>query len=41
MSGLATTACLILVDNGTHGWEYWGAQLQAMKPDLHRVLGTR
>jgi diacylglycerol O-acyltransferase / trehalose O-mycolyltransferase len=27
-------------DNGTHDWAYWGAQLQAMKPDLQRVLGT-
>ncbi len=26
-------------DNGTHTWEYWGAQLQAMLPDLQRVLG--
>jgi diacylglycerol O-acyltransferase / trehalose O-mycolyltransferase len=26
-------------DNGTHTWAYWGAQLQAMKPDLQRVLG--
>jgi diacylglycerol O-acyltransferase/trehalose O-mycolyltransferase len=26
-------------DNGTHTWQYWGAQLQAMKPDLQRVLG--
>ena len=25
---------------GTHSWEYWGAQLQAMKPDLQRVLGA-
>jgi len=25
-------------DNGTHDWGYWGAQLQAMKPDLQRVL---
>jgi diacylglycerol O-acyltransferase/trehalose O-mycolyltransferase len=25
--------------NGTHTWSYWGAQLQAMKPDLQRVLG--
>ncbi|MET0900356.1 MAG: alpha/beta hydrolase family protein [Mycobacterium sp.] len=24
--------------NGTHGWGYWGAQLQAMKPDLVRIL---
>ncbi|WP_066901953.1 alpha/beta hydrolase-fold protein [Mycolicibacterium houstonense] len=24
--------------NGTHGWGYWGAQLQQMKPDLLRVL---
>jgi diacylglycerol O-acyltransferase / trehalose O-mycolyltransferase len=24
--------------NGTHSWGYWGAQLQAMKPDLLRVL---
>jgi diacylglycerol O-acyltransferase/trehalose O-mycolyltransferase len=29
-----------LPDNGTHSWAYWGAQLQAMKPDLQRVLGT-
>jgi diacylglycerol O-acyltransferase / trehalose O-mycolyltransferase len=27
-------------DNGTHTWEYWGPQLQAMKPDLQRVLGA-
>ena len=27
-------------DNGTHDWGYWGAQLQAMKPDLQRVLGS-
>ncbi|AKS36092.1 hypothetical protein AFA91_05150 [Mycolicibacterium goodii] len=26
--------------NGTHAWGYWGAQLQAMKPDLLRVLGV-
>jgi diacylglycerol O-acyltransferase/trehalose O-mycolyltransferase len=26
--------------NGTHTWSYWGAQLQAMKPDLQRVLGA-
>jgi diacylglycerol O-acyltransferase/trehalose O-mycolyltransferase len=25
---------------GTHSWEYWGAQLQAMKPDLQRSLGA-
>ena len=25
--------------SGTHSWGYWGAQLQAMKPDLQRVLG--
>ena len=25
---------------GTHSWEYWGAQLQAMKPDLQAPLGT-
>jgi diacylglycerol O-acyltransferase/trehalose O-mycolyltransferase len=25
--------------NGTHSWGYWGAQLQAMKPDLLRTLG--
>jgi len=27
-------------DNGTHSWEYWGAQLNAMKPDLLRTLGA-
>ena len=26
--------------NGTHSWGYWGSQLQAMKPDLVRVLGA-
>ena len=26
--------------NGTHDWAYWGAQLQAMKPGLQRVLGA-
>src|SRR5246500_996447 len=26
--------------NGTHSWEYWGAQLNAMKPDLQGSLGA-
>jgi len=26
--------------NGTHSWGYWGGQLQAMKPDIQRVLGA-
>ena len=26
--------------NGTHGWGYWGAQLNAMKPDIQRTLGV-
>jgi diacylglycerol O-acyltransferase/trehalose O-mycolyltransferase len=26
--------------NGTHSWGYWGAQLQAMKPDIVRLLAT-
>lgn len=26
--------------DGTHSWGYWGSQLQAMKPDLQRVLGV-
>lgn len=26
--------------DGTHSWGYWGSQLQAMKPDLQRVLGA-
>jgi len=25
---------------GTHSWGYWGAQLQAMKADMQRVLGA-
>ena len=25
---------------GTHSWEYWGAQLQQMKPDIQRTLGA-
>jgi diacylglycerol O-acyltransferase/trehalose O-mycolyltransferase len=26
--------------NGTHGWGYWGSQLNAMKSDIQRTLGT-
>ena len=26
---------------GTHSWGYWGAQLQAMKADIQRVLGAQ
>lgn len=26
---------------GTHSWGYWGAQLQAMKGDMQRVLGAK
>jgi diacylglycerol O-acyltransferase / trehalose O-mycolyltransferase len=29
-----------LTANGTHSWEYWGQQLNAMRPDLQRVLGA-
>jgi diacylglycerol O-acyltransferase / trehalose O-mycolyltransferase len=25
---------------GTHSWNYWGQQLQQMKPDIQRVLGA-
>jgi diacylglycerol O-acyltransferase/trehalose O-mycolyltransferase len=25
--------------DGTHSWGYWGSQLQAMKPDLVRIIG--
>ncbi len=27
-------------ESGTHSWEYWGSQLNAMKPDLQQVLGA-
>jgi diacylglycerol O-acyltransferase/trehalose O-mycolyltransferase len=27
-------------NDGTHSWGYWGSQLQAMKPDLIRILGA-
>jgi diacylglycerol O-acyltransferase / trehalose O-mycolyltransferase len=27
-------------DNGTHSWEYWGSQLNAMKGDLQQALGA-
>ncbi|MCG5432976.1 esterase family protein [Mycobacterium sp. MYCO198283] len=27
-------------EGGTHSWGYWGQQLQAMKPDIQRVLGA-
>ena len=26
--------------NGTHSWGYWGAQLDAMKPDIQKALGA-
>jgi diacylglycerol O-acyltransferase / trehalose O-mycolyltransferase len=26
--------------NGTHDWPYWGAQVNAMKPELQRTLGA-
>jgi diacylglycerol O-acyltransferase/trehalose O-mycolyltransferase len=26
--------------DGTHSWGYWGSQLQAMKPDLVRIINT-
>ena len=26
--------------NGTHGWGYWGSQLNAMKGDIQRTLGV-
>jgi diacylglycerol O-acyltransferase / trehalose O-mycolyltransferase len=26
--------------NGTHQWNYWGSQLQQMKPDIQRVLNA-
>ena len=26
--------------NGTHDWPYWGAQVNAMKPDLQSTLGA-
>ncbi|WP_425294972.1 esterase family protein [Mycolicibacterium vanbaalenii] len=26
--------------NGTHGWGYWGSQLNAMKPDIQGTLGV-
>ncbi|MDT5225110.1 MAG: diacylglycerol O-acyltransferase / trehalose O-mycolyltransferase, partial [Mycobacterium sp.] len=28
-------------NDGTHSWEYWGAQLNAMKGDLQGALGAR
>ena len=27
--------------DGIHSWGYWGQQLQQMKPDIQRVLGTK
>jgi diacylglycerol O-acyltransferase/trehalose O-mycolyltransferase len=35
-----TNGIFNLPANGTHSWEYWGQQLQAMKPDLQRSLGA-
>ncbi|MCV7359704.1 esterase family protein [Mycolicibacterium fluoranthenivorans] len=30
-----------LPPKGLHSWEYWGQQLQQMKPDIQRTLGVR
>jgi diacylglycerol O-acyltransferase/trehalose O-mycolyltransferase len=30
-----------LPPNGLHAWEYWGQQLQQMKPDIQRTLGVK
>ncbi|MGX9787490.1 esterase family protein [Mycobacterium sp. MMS18-G62] len=27
--------------DGTHSWGYWGSQLQAMKPDMVRIIGAQ
>jgi diacylglycerol O-acyltransferase / trehalose O-mycolyltransferase len=35
-----TNAVFNFPGSGTHSWGYWGAQLQAMKPDLQRTLGS-
>ena len=35
-----TNAVFNFPDSGTHAWAYWGQQLQAMIPDLQRVLGA-
>ena len=36
----ARTVCSTSRPTGTHSWEYWGPQLQQMKPDIQRVLGA-
>src|SRR5258708_7897798 len=28
------------LSEGSHQWNYWGSQLQQMKPDIQRVLGA-
>jgi diacylglycerol O-acyltransferase/trehalose O-mycolyltransferase len=35
-----TNATFNFPPNGTHSWGYWGAQLDAMKPDIVRTLGA-
>jgi diacylglycerol O-acyltransferase / trehalose O-mycolyltransferase len=35
-----TNAVFNFPENGVHDWPYWGQQLQAMKPDMQRVLGA-
>ena len=34
------TVCSTSRPAGTHSWDYWGSQLQQMKPDIQRVLGA-
>jgi diacylglycerol O-acyltransferase / trehalose O-mycolyltransferase len=35
-----TNAVFSFPHSGTHSWVHWGAQLQAMKPDLQATLGA-
>jgi diacylglycerol O-acyltransferase/trehalose O-mycolyltransferase len=41
MAGGGSNAVFNFPESGTHAWAYWGQQLQAMKPDLQRVLGAQ
>jgi diacylglycerol O-acyltransferase/trehalose O-mycolyltransferase len=40
LSGFGRNGTFNFPPTGTHGWGYWGSQLNAMKGDIQRTLGA-